>query len=742
MRYGAQLQNSRYKPWADSYIDYPKLKKLLREKDSEEDGDEWTDDDENRFTEELLNTQLEKVNTFQSETYQNLRQRTTECENRLGKVADDGKEKFATLREEVIEELDDITKKINELEKYSRVNFTGFLKAAKKHDRRRGAKYKIRPLLQVRLAALPFNSEDYSPLLYEISTMYAFAQGTAEAEEGASKPRSESKSEGDKYSSYKFWVHEDNLVEAKTYILRRLPVLVYNPQASKTVESGGSDPTLTSLYFDNSNFSLYNDKIGKTGQVSSLRLRWFGQLNSKPEVFFEKKTIGEDGESEEVRVPIKEKYVQPFLSGEYRLNKDIEKLKEREGASGDGAAKLQHNVDEIQSFLQENDLQPMLRANYTRTAFQIPGDSRVRVSIDTDLAFIREDSLDKERPCRSPNAWHRTDVDTLDLKFPFSTISEGEVARFPYAVLEIKIKKGVSKRTMKWVDELMSSHLVKEAPKFSKFVHGVAQLFDDHVNSLPFWLGDLETDIRQDPQDAYREEQEKKAAQVANEQAVEGFLGSTPQQSNGLVVGSPASQHLSDKHGEPAPTIKPAKPEDSPAAARGGDTAPSGRGISSLFSFTTLSNTKYARAHRRGQVTLPPGVTKPKVWIKDNFTASVEPKVWLANERTFVKWQHVGILLASLSLALFNSAGSSNTIARTLAVIYTLFAVFAFGWGWWMYIERCRMIKARSGKDFDNPLGPIIVCIGLTIALVTNFGLKVRRRLLAAVLYIDYCDPV
>ena len=733
MRFGAQLKESLYKPWADSYIDYKKLKKLLREDEAEKKGDKWTDDDENHFTEELLNTQLEKVNAFQSDKYQSLRQRTTECEQRLKKASQDGKEKPASEGEEVIKELDDITKEISELEKYSRVNYTGFLKAAKKHDRRRGAKYKVRPLLQVRLAALPFNSEDYSPLLYEISEMYAFARGTTEIEEGQPKPRSESKSEGDKYTSYKFWVHADNLVEVKTIILRRLPVLVYNPQISKTVESGGSDPTLSSLYFDSEKFSLYNDKIDKIGQVSSFRLRWFGQLNDKPEIFLEKKTVDES-DSEDIRVSIKDKYIQSFLAGEYHFDKDLEKLNKREGSEGDGYAKLKHNVQEIQSFINDNELQPMLRANYTRTAFQIPGDSRVRISIDTDLAFIREDSLNADRLCRRPGNWHRTDIDTLGLKFPFSGINDEEVARFPHAVLEIKVRSGVSKRTMDWINELMSSHLVKPAPKFSKFVHGVAQLFDDNVNSFPFWLSDLETDIRQDPQDAYREEQEKKAAQIANEQAVGSFLGSSPRRSTQAIVGSPMSQHLPEDRRDSVATIKPAKPrEDKPSSSVDEQQASGGGGASSMFSFGPFSTTKFARAHRRGQVTLPPGVTKPETWIKDAFTASVEPKVWLANERTLVKWQHVGVLLASLSLALFNSAGATNSIARGLAGIYTLIALFTLGWGWWMYIVRSRMIKARSGKDFDNPVGPVIVCIGLTFALIVNFVLKVSKSCLALV---------
>ncbi len=237
MRFGRTLRNSIYEPWKDHYIDYSKLKQLLRDDGSSEKGspnredeekNNWTEDDEGKFVEELINVQLEKVNEWQVETYKQLRDRTTACESKLqpllesavsgddraeptNQVAErvedgkgDGENKDgeqenaeadadtgantadkdadsdktekqssqdghkgrqAKLRD-VLKELDNITKETNELEKFSRINFTGFLKAAKKHDRRRGRQYRVRPLLQVRLSALPFNSEDYSPLLY------------------------------------------------------------------------------------------------------------------------------------------------------------------------------------------------------------------------------------------------------------------------------------------------------------------------------------------------------------------------------------------------------------------------------------------------------------------------------------------------------------------------------------------------------------------------------------------------
>jgi SPX domain protein involved in polyphosphate accumulation len=186
MRFGQTLLASIYAPWREHYIDYNKLKQLLREvSDSDDSGasaaaeEEWTDADESRFVDELINVQLEKVHRFQREMNAQLLERTGRCEVRLeGLVNGQGNEaERKRVLEETLKELDAIARDVNELERFSRINFTGFLKAAKKHDRRsRGraadrkgkgtAGPKVKPLLQVRLSHLEFNKEDYSPLLY------------------------------------------------------------------------------------------------------------------------------------------------------------------------------------------------------------------------------------------------------------------------------------------------------------------------------------------------------------------------------------------------------------------------------------------------------------------------------------------------------------------------------------------------------------------------------------------------
>jgi len=464
---------------------------------------------------------------------------------------------------------------------------------------------------------------------------------------------------------------------------------------------------------------------------------------------FEKKVIKDGDASEEQRFSIKEKYVQPFIDGKYKMEKSIQKLENRAGEDTEQVDALKKSVNDIQSFIKDNNLQPVLRANYTRTAFQIPGDDRVRISVDTNLALIREDALDADRPCREPDDWHRRDIDGGAMEYPFKAVRKGEINRFPFALLEIKTK---GMKRYEWIDDLMDSHLVRPAPRFSKFVHGVAMLFEDNVNTFPFWLSDVDTDIRREPQEAFEQEQERKLKAAEDDFAVGSLFGARASPSYRASISSPVGSPANGARAASYSARKASAPKASPlveldendnsngnkANGNGNEEADSDEegavattfentssgGLGSLF--PSFSGSKYAQSRRAPRkVKLPPGIRHPGIWIKDQGPVRVEAKVWLANQRTFIKWQHVSVLLASLSLGLYNAAGETNNVARGLAVVYTAVAVFALAWGWGMYHYRARLIRERSGKDFDNVWGPVVVCVGLIFALILNFVFKV-----------------
>ncbi|KAK4194764.1 VTC domain-containing protein [Triangularia verruculosa] len=781
MRFGKTLRQSVYPPWKDKYIDYAKLKSILREDKPDDEDEPWTEEDENRFCDEIFNTQLEKVARFQAEKIEELRNRTDAAAEKLkhlngstehdgDEAKEGGEEEAGSSKPEQVDkqklkdmeaELDGITNEVKELQKYSNLNYTGFLKIVKKHDRKRGDRYKIRPMMQVNLSNRPFNSEQaYSPLLNKLSYMY-FAIRRFEAPDAGdvlpldpdSQPETHN---GSKYTAHKFWVHPDNLLEVKTYILRRLPALVYSEQSAKEVD-GQQDPTITSLYFDNSKFQLYLKKVERDAEASSLRLRWYGQLATRPEILLEQKLLHENGTSEERKFAIKEKYIKAFLDGEYKMEKSVQKM-ERKGQKAQDVEEFKGTADTIQEFVRDNKLEPLVRANYVRTAFQNPGDDRVRISIDTDIAFIREDTLDRDRPCRDPKEWHRADIDNSNMTYPFKNMNQSEVSRFPYAVLEIKLKEDVNHKRGRpvWIQDLMGSHLVHPCPRFSKFVQGVASLFEDYVNRLPFWLSDLNADIRKDPQRAFQEEEERRARRAENEQVVGSFLGTKlssykPSRSSPVAksylaermatdnaaMASPRSgvttNHqpqvttpgAGDEQGEPS-SSQPLIPRENREINYGT--------LSSVFPGFSLSKYSKARRAREAGISLPPGVTEPTEWIKNSGPLQIEPKVWLANERTFLKWQHICVLLGGLAISLYTAAASSaragkhgNVLGQVMGIVFLSVAAFAGAWSWWVLRKRREMIVGRSGKDFDFALGPMVVSVALGVALVVNFALAYRQ---------------
>jgi SPX domain protein involved in polyphosphate accumulation len=242
MKFGTTLRKSVYAPWKDKYIDYDKLKKLLKDN---EDDDSWTADDESAFVDELANVQLEKVHNFITDISQKLRDRTTACEKKLEPLAigihaedkQEGKEdkedkkgkgeglladassepakkpepsqqEREKILKEVLRELDNITMETKELENFSRINFTAVIKATKKHDKIRGSSYRLRPFIDARIARHPLHTEDASPLLYRLSALYSFVRQSLEGKSKEALSFGESSTGGEAFTSHKCRINQ------------------------------------------------------------------------------------------------------------------------------------------------------------------------------------------------------------------------------------------------------------------------------------------------------------------------------------------------------------------------------------------------------------------------------------------------------------------------------------------------------------------------------------------------------
>ena len=460
------------------------------------DQQDWTDDDEAAFI-RLLEGELDKVFTHQKvksrEIIGRIQSSEKEVKDVVARQEDLNRSSDAETDESLEEDfelleadLSDIIADVHDLAKYTQLNYTGFQKIIKKHDKQ--TNIALRPTFATSLKAKPFFQDNYDAFIVTLSRLYDLVRTRGQPIKGDS-------SAGEKQQNFvrqttKYWVHADNITEVKLIILKHLPVLVFNP--NKEFEE--KDSAITSIYYDNTDtWELYEGRLKKTEGAEAIRLRWYGGMDTET-IFMERKTHREDWTGEKsvkARFNLKEKNVNAFMAGKMTVEEVFAKMR-KEGKKGEKEiADLEQLAREFQYRVITRKLVPVTRSFYHRTAFQLPGDARVRISLDTELTMTREDNLDGKQ--RTGKNWRRTDI---GIDWPFKQLPPEDVERFPYAVLEVKLQTQAGQEPPQWVKDLTASHLVEAVPKFSKFIHGTATLFPSRINLLPFWFPQMDVDIR------------------------------------------------------------------------------------------------------------------------------------------------------------------------------------------------------------------------------------------------------
>ena len=103
--------------------------------------------------------------------------------------------------------------------------------------------------------------------------------------------------------------------------------------------------------------------------------------------------------------------------------------------------------------------------------------------------------------------------------------------------------------------------------------------------------------------------------------------------------------------------------------------------------------------------------------------ARVEPKVFFANERTFLSWLNFTVILGSLGVGLLNFGDS---VGRISAGLFTFIAMLTMVYALVTYHWRAKAIRMRGSGPYDDRFGPTMLCFFLLVAVVINFVLRMR----------------
>lgn len=101
----------------------------------------------------------------------------------------------------------------------------------------------------------------------------------------------------------------------------------------------------------------------------------------------------------------------------------------------------------------------------------------------------------------------------------------------------------------------------------------------------------------------------------------------------------------------------------------------------------------------------------------------VEPKVFFANERTFLSWLNFTVILGGLAVGLLNFG---DRIGRYSAALFTFVAMGTMAYALVTYHWRAAAIRKRGAGPYDDRLGPTVLCFFLLAAVIVNFVLRMR----------------
>ena len=330
-----------------------------------------------------------------------------------------------------------LIKDIIKLNQFAYLNQTAVRKIIKKHDKL--SKNKLYPGWIYKIKYKTY--KQMFPLLKQISDIYQ----NQKKKNYDDDIKIEIDQKNFVRKSFKFWVRPEHIIDVISHIIVYLPIYTFD----KDSEMLGQ---IDSVYLDNEDHYCYNTRLIKQQGSKLVRIRWYN--DEKEKVFIERKIHCESWtleKSEKNRFIIDENKVLSFLKGIY-----TPKLNDNNLSST------------VQNFVLDKKLIPIIRTSYKRIAFQLENSNDIRISLDTDISMIKET------------------ISHLEWFTSYENLKDNNIHRFPFSILEIKLKGNFIDNPPTWIQKLMSSEKVIEVPKFSKFIH-TNYIFFEGLKP-PYWI--------------------------------------------------------------------------------------------------------------------------------------------------------------------------------------------------------------------------------------------------------------
>eukprot|EP01126_Amoeba_proteus_P031097 TRINITY_DN30616_c0_g1_i1.p1 TRINITY_DN30616_c0_g1~~TRINITY_DN30616_c0_g1_i1.p1 ORF type:complete len:356 (-),score=49.45 TRINITY_DN30616_c0_g1_i1:95-1162(-) len=298
---------------------------------------------------EHVNTEVSKVNDVCSMVVLKIEDALTYLTRELSKPDLDKKHVSVLYAE-----CDSLLGELVTLDEYVRVSESSFNSTIKKHDSIVGANSSA--WFESQLQVQYFTNIHFHTMLLKIANLYSEIRKVLDPPPPTSKKPE---------TVRQFWVRKEHLLRVQSWILRHLPMTeVHNQKIKEREEDHESeiDPAISvvSIYFDGPKFELYNNFLHSLHDSKLVRVSWNGEERQEPRISFQSQSGISD------TIPIKYKYISPFLTGEWHFNTHAQKLLKQNRITKEMHDQMIMSAASISSMIKEKSLRMATPAETVR----------------------------------------------------------------------------------------------------------------------------------------------------------------------------------------------------------------------------------------------------------------------------------------------------------------------------------------------------------------------------------------
>lgn len=112
----------------------------------------------------------------------------------------------------------------------------------------------------------------------------------------------------------------------------------------------------------------------------------------------------------------------------------------------------------------------------------------------------------------------------------------------------------------------------------------------------------------------------------------------------------------------------------------------------------------------------------------------IDPKTFFANERTFLKWLSISVMIGLMSLTLLNFSDNTTDGAELAGLVLLPVSLIFMVYALVIFRSRASKIYMREPMRYDDTRGPtmLVVVLGVAITLATVFSLQRHYARVAA----------